>query len=362
MMINKQFVSDLAIPPGEYLEEVLEEFGLKQSELARRMGRPAQMVNEIIKGDKAITPETSIQLEKVLGVPAYFWINLESEFRLIKAGQAEAAAALEEQKLLPKFPYSNLAKLGIVGKSNRPLERIQNLRRFFGVASLFNLDGVREYSPAFRQSKNVDVSHEALAAWLRTGTMIAKDIDCKKYSKATLIERLSDLRALTLETDANTFIPKLELILKECGVAFIFIPHFPKTHTTGATFWVEKEKAVLMMSLRGSWGDIFWFSLFHELGHILLHDKRSTFIENGLTDPAWKKQEDEADLFSQNTLIPKNGLKQFLDAYDFSRTGIESFAKRIGVSTGVVTGRLQHEKFLPYTANIGRIRYKWQSP
>ena len=89
MVINKQTISDLAIPPGEYLEEVLNELGLQQAELARRMGRPAQLVNEIIKGEKEITPETSIQLEAVLGVPAYLWSNLESEYRLIKANLAE---------------------------------------------------------------------------------------------------------------------------------------------------------------------------------------------------------------------------------------------------------------------------------
>ena len=81
MMTEAHFMSDLAIPPGEYLAEVLTELGLNQAELARRMGRPAQAINEIIKGEKTITPETSIQLEKVVGVPAHIWSRLESEFR-----------------------------------------------------------------------------------------------------------------------------------------------------------------------------------------------------------------------------------------------------------------------------------------
>ena len=96
-MVDQSIMSDLAIPPGEYLEEVLEELGLNQAEVARRMGRPPQAVNEIIKGEKAITPETSIQLEKVLGVPAYIWVGLEAEYRLIRASQIEAAEAKPEQ-------------------------------------------------------------------------------------------------------------------------------------------------------------------------------------------------------------------------------------------------------------------------
>jgi len=360
MITEPQIVSDLAIPPGEYLEEVLEDIGLNQAELARRMGRPSQAVNEIIKGEKAITPETSIQLEKVLGVPAYIWAGLESEYRLIKASQLEAEKAKEEEELLVNFPYLELSKLDLVEKTRSALMKVQNLRRFFGVASLFNLEGVREYSPAFRQSTNNDINHEALAAWLRAGAVIANKSECKKYSKDTLLSKIPDIRELTLEEEPNEFFPKLKLILQQCGVALVVIPHFKKTHTTGATFWVKKEKAVIMMSLRGSWADVFWFSLFHELGHILLHDKRRTFLENGVPSSEWKKQENEADEFSQKTLIPMKRFQAFKQGCDYSGSSIKSFAKSIGIAPGIVAGRLQHEKLLPYSSHIGRVRYKWK--
>jgi HTH-type transcriptional regulator/antitoxin HigA len=340
MMTEPQIVSDLAIPPGEYLEQVLEDIGLNQAELARRMGRPAQAINEIIKGEKAITPETSIQLENVLGVPAYIWTGLESEYRLIKANQAETDKARKEEALLVNFPYPDISKLSLVEKTRDPLMRVQNLRRFFGVASLFNLNGVKAYQPAFRQSTNNDINHEALAAWLRSGALIADEIDCDEYCKETLLSKISDIRKLTLEQEPSVFFPKLQMILKQCGIALVVIPHFKKTHTTGATFWVKKEKAVIMMSLRGSWADIFWFSLFHELGHILLHDKRTTFLENGVSDSTWKKQEDESD--------------------HFSALSIKTFAESIDIAPGIVTGRLHHEKLLSYTSHIWRIRYKWK--
>ncbi len=359
-MTEPQYMSDLAIPPGEYLEEVLEEIELNQAELARRMGRPPQAINEIIKGDKAITPETSIQLEKVLGVPAYIWINLESEYQLIKACQSEAEKAKEEEVLLSEFPYLDLSKLGLVEKTRKPLEKIQSLRRFFGVASLFNLEGVKEYSPAFRQSTKNNINHKALAAWLRAGSLIADDIECENFCKDTLRSNIADIRALTLDEAPQEFFPKLKFILQKCGIALVVIPHFKKTATSGATFWTKKEKAVVMMSLRGSWADMFWFSLFHELGHVLLHDKRKTFLEDGVTDPAWKKQEDEADDFAQKSLIPEKEFRAFKLTYDFSCPSIESFAEIIGIHPGIVTGRLQHENILPYTNHIGRLMYKWK--
>lgn len=360
MMTETQIISDLAIPPGEYLEEVLEEMELNQAELARRMGRPAQAVNEIIKGEKAITPETSIQLEKVLGVPAYIWTGLESEYRLIKASQFEAEKAREEEALLIAFPYLELSKLGLVEKTRNALTKVQSLRRFFGVSSLFNLKGVKEYSPAFRQAVNNSINHESLAAWLRAGSVMANKINCEEYCKNTLLSKVADIRALTLEGESNNFFPKLKSILQECGIALIVIPHFKKTHTTGATFWVKKDKAVIMMSLRGSWADIFWFSLFHELGHILLHDKRHTFLEDGVSHPEWEKQENEANEFSQKALILAKEFCEFTKRHNFSVSSIKSFSKSIGIAAGIITGRLPHEGFLPYTSHVCRIRYKWK--
>ena len=82
--------SDMPIPPGEFLREHLDETGMSQAELARRLGRPRQAVNEIIRGKKAITAETALQLERVLSTPAHIWLGLELEYRLVLARNALA--------------------------------------------------------------------------------------------------------------------------------------------------------------------------------------------------------------------------------------------------------------------------------
>ncbi|NGX16811.1 HigA family addiction module antitoxin [Wenzhouxiangella sp. XN24] len=360
MMTETHFMSDLAIPPGEYLEEVLADLELNQAELARRMGRPAQAINEIIRGEKAITPETSIQLEKVVGVPAHIWSRLEADFRLIQANLNDRKEAKKEEVLVPKFPYALLAKLGLVEKTNSKIERVENLRSFFGVSSLFNLQGTRDYSPAFRQGSKDGLNHEALAAWLRAGTVLSKRDGCAEYSKKRLEQALPEIRKLTKRNDPSEFFSELRSLLCECGVSLIVIPHFPKTYTNGATFWSGKDRAVVMMSLRGSWADIFWFSLFHELGHILLHDKRSTFLEDGSHHPGRRKQEEEADKFAQVTLIPPAEFQKFVLAGDFSRDAIMRFAANLDIGPGIVTGRLHHEGLLPYTIHHGRVRYRFE--
>jgi len=360
MMTETHFTSDLAIPPGEYLEEVLAELELNQAELARRMGRPAQAINEIVRGEKAITPETSIQLEKVVGVPAHIWSRLESDFRLIQASLNERKEAQKEEVLLPKLPYSLLYKLGLVEKTNSKVERVQNLRSFFGVSSLFNLQNTKDYSAAFRQDSKNEINHEALAAWLRAGMLLSKQDDCAQFSKTALEQATPKIRRLTKRNKPEDFFYELRSILRACGVSLIVIPHPPKTYTTGATFWSGKDKAVVMMSLRGSWADIFWFSLFHELGHILLHDKRATFLEDGSHHPERKEQEKEADKFAQVSLIPPSQFQAFVCAGDFSYRSIKSFAEAVDVGTGIVTGRLQHERLIPYTIHHGRVRYKFE--
>lgn len=360
MMTEQTYTSDLAIPPGEYLEEVLEEMDITQAELARRMGRPPQAINEILKGDKAITPETALQLEQVVGVPAYFWSNLESEYRLVMAKEADEKKAEDELEAASAYPYAEIAKLGLVGKTRKPLEKVKELRKFFGVSSLFHITSVKEYAPAFRQNEKESTSHEALAAWLRAGHILASKKEVGKFDKSKLQQSLPVLRELTFETEPNSLLEKLSSLLAECGVALVVIPHFTKTYTTGATYWIGKNKAVIMMSLRGSWSDIFWFSLLHEIGHILLHDKRITFLENGSKDQQYLRQESEADKFAQTILIPESEYSAFLKANIFTKSAISQLSQEIGIFPGIITGRLQYNKKLPHTSNFHRIRFKWQ--
>lgn len=358
-MTDTVFISDLAIPPGEYLEEVLEDTEISQAELARRMGRPSQAINEIVKGEKSITPETALQLEQVLGVSAQFWSKLEAEYRLVIAKAHQLEEVKNEEGALCDFPYLELSKLDLVEKTKDKQKKVISLRKFFGVSSLDNIKAVKEFSPAFRQQEKDTVSHESLASWLRAGHMIAENTDVEPFCKDKLESSLTQLRELTNIIEPNKLIEEIKKLLAECGVVLALVPSFKKSYTTGATFRLGKNKAVIMMSLRGAWSDIFWFSLFHEIGHILLHDKRVTFLENGKLDQQYKKQEKEADTFAQKTLIPAENYGVFLKNSDFSSDAIESFADSIGIFPGIITGRLQHDKKLPHTNHCHRVRYKW---
>ena len=322
MAIEKRVYSDLPIPPGEYLAEVLAAKGMAQAELARRIGRPIQAVNEIIKGEKAITPTTAIQLERALDVPAHIWTGLESRYQLIKARLEERKQLQKESTFLPRTPYKHLADLDYVERTRDSEHKIRELHRFYGVSSLANLPGIKAYEALFRTGATSDASSYALAAWLRCAELRAKEADVEAFDKGKLRKSLGDIRALTMK-GPDEFMPELERLLAECGVVMIWLPHFPKTHAHGATFWLGPDKAVLLMSIRGKWADIFWFSLFHEIGHILLHQKKM-YIDDGNVLPELARQEKEADKFAANSLIGEERFGPFIRKGDFGEAAVKS--------------------------------------
>lgn len=360
MATEKRVYSDLPIPPGEYLAEVLEAKGMAQAELARRIGRPIQAINEIIKGEKSLTPTTALELERALDVPAHIWTGLESRFQLIKAKEQEKKLIQQELTHLPNTPYKQLADMGYVERTRDGTQKIRELHRFYGVSSLVNLSETRAYAASFRRSPKGIASGYALAAWLRCAELRAAEAPADAYDKTKLRAALGEIRAMT-KRDPADFLPELAGLLAGCGVALVLVPHFPKTYAHGATFWPKSDKAVLLMSIRGKWADIFWFSLFHEIGHLLLH-KKTTFIDDGNTPSENLPLEQEADDFASNKLVPSDKLHEFISRNDLRREAVRALAEEIGISVGIVVGRLQHEGVIEHDSELNRLRerYEWK--
>ncbi|CAA6810966.1 MAG: HTH-type transcriptional regulator / antitoxin HigA [uncultured Sulfurovum sp.] len=362
--MTNMYQTDLAIHPGELLEETLEDIGMSQRELANRLGRPVQAINEIIKGKKSITSATALELEDVLSVPSHIWIGLESEYQMVLARQEELKQMKEESSLVRNFPYSDLVKLGLVKTTRKAIEKVDELKRFFGVAKLVQIQHVKIYQPAFRVSNHNNISHEAIATWIQVAIIKAQAIETESFEKKKLKENLPKLKSLMNYNDINQSIKELKQLLNTCGIALILLPHFKNTKVNGATFWLDNNKAVIVMSLRGSFSDVFWFSLFHEIGHIMLHPKREVFLENGYSDPKLEKQETEADDFASQLLILDKDFKDFISIADFSKTHVINFAKKQGIKPSIVVGRLMRYNYINYNDyNLSslRDRYKWGS-
>jgi HTH-type transcriptional regulator/antitoxin HigA len=345
-------------PPGDTLRELLEERGISQAEFAERSGRPRKTINEIIQGKTAITSETALQFELVLGVPAGFWTARETHYREYMARQEEERRLASQVKWAERFPLREMVQKGWLPKTSTDAEKVHSLLEFFGVASpeqwlLFH----SKDAVAFRKSKAYEADEFALATWLRKGVGLAERCRCQEYSEERFRAALQEARSLTIEPP-DVFQPRLEEICSNAGVALVFVPQLKGCRAHGSTRWVSPWRALIQLSLRYRTDDQLWFSFFHEAAHILLHRKKTIFLEFDGSGDA-EDEEDEANKFSADFLIPPKSLEEFRRSA-LSKSAIRRFARELGISPGIAVGRLQYEGLLPHShCNDLKVRLKW---
>jgi addiction module HigA family antidote len=358
-MMKNEYTPEDVSSPGETLAETLDAIGMTQSELAQRTGRPLKTVNEIIQGKAAITAETALQLERVLGVPASFWNNREAQYREAIARRARKAELAKYVDRLAEMPYAAMVKVGWVRAVKDPIAKLENVLSFFGAASVMALDNLVS-AAQFRRSNAYTANRFAILAWLRRGRIVAEKIRCSAYDEAEFKRVLKAVRALTV-TLPKGFDTQLIDMCALAGVAVVFTRELPSTHVSGAARWLTPEKAIIQITLRYKTDDQFWFTFFHEAAHVLLHGKREgVFIDkndpmtdtdeaviDGATELHDERMEQEANAWASNFLIPASELSNL--RRPFSKQSIIAFATRIGVSPGIVVGRLQHDGMLPFT-------------
>lgn len=346
--------------PGETLADLLDERGLSQAELAERMGRPTKTVNEIIKAKATITRDTALQLERVLDVPAEFWLTREARYQEWLARQEDFQRLRTVADWLKELPIRDMIRFGWVKQRESKAEQVGDCLQFFGVASVEAWrDRYAAPLAAFRASRKVAWSTGAVAAWLRQGELEAAAVSCKPYDANEFRDALPLLRAFTRERDPARFIPALKESCSACGVAVCFVQTPKGCPASGATRWLSPSKAILQLSLRYKTNDHLWFTFFHEAAHIVRHGKKMLFLEE--TEGLDESLEREADRYACDLLIPPRAASR-LPQLGWSKDAVLALAEEIGIAPGVIVGRMQREKLLPWTHLNGlKLRYAWAS-
>lgn len=351
------FAADWASPPGDTLEEFLEERGWSRAELAVRIGFTPKHVNELLKSRAPITAETAERLERVFGVTAGFWLRLEANYQqdLLRLRHLDALAG--DADWLKEIPLSWMRKQGWVETFSHVGRQVQACLRFFSVASV---SAWREQYgvplAAYRASATFEKKAGAVASWLRRAEIDAAAIACRPYDAKQFRQALAEIRTLTLEPDPRVFLPQVTSLAAEAGVALVAVPSPPGCPVSGATRWLTPDRAMVALSLRHKSDDHLWFTFFHEAAHILRHSKKVTFVD-GL-DGLNRDDEEEANRIAADWLIPPAAARRLEGLR--GQSDIEDAAKTIGVSAGIVVGRMQHEGWLPNTHLNGlKVRYSW---
>jgi HTH-type transcriptional regulator/antitoxin HigA len=341
------FTPDYVPPPGETILELLEEHELTQTELARRLGVSLKHLNQVVKGKASISAEMGVGLERVFSVSADFWLAREALFRAHEARVEEAPDLKKAAAWAEQFPIRELEQRHLIPRGIKGDELVAALLKFLGIA------GPKQWaSPAvaYRKSEKFTSDEYALSAWLRVGEIEARAIKCQPFDAEKFRDALDQARGLTRESPEK-WGTELVQLCADAGVAVVIVEHFKAAKVNGATRWLTPTKALIQLSLRYRWEDIFWFTFFHEAGHVLLHQKKEVFVEPekrpaaDSLDPKHLDLENEANRFAGRVLIPARYESRM---WALEVDEIPSFAEKLGVAPAIVVGRLHHEGRLPY--------------
>ena len=277
---REAFEPDYAVPPGETLRETLESIGMSQADLARRADLSAKHVNQIVQGEAAITPETALALERVTRVPARIWNSLEANF------QAQRIRISQRRRLDPddlawlrRFPAGELVRRQAIEGSNDAHLLFDQMLGFFGVANRNAWEKLwRSPEAAFRQSAAFQADEYAVATWLRLGELEAAQLRTDPFDRAAFRFALDEARGL-MTGAPDEFFPAMVDLCAQAGVALVLVSEVKGARASGASRWTSPTKAIIQLSMRYRWEDHFWFSFFHEGGHVYLHGKRRAFVD-----------------------------------------------------------------------------------
>ena len=355
------FSPDWISPPGDTILDLLEERGWKQTELAKRTGYTTKHISLLINGKAPITEDTAIKLERVIGSSAHFWLAREAQYREGLVRIAERASLKIDAEWLKEIPLKNMITFKWVRSFVDKGEQVAECLRFFGVASVaLWRQHYSEPLAAFRSSDKFEKHSGSVAAWLRQGERCAAILKTEPYERSAFKDALGEIRILTREPDPEKFVPRLIEICANTGVAVVMEPAPNGCPVSGATLWLSQDKALLMLSLRHKTNDHFWFSFFHEAGHLIRHGKRLRFIE--MEGALGNEAEDEANEFASEWLIPHQYARN-LAMMPKSESAIRSLAEQLRIAPGIIVGRMQNKGILPWNCILNKslkVRYEWR--
>lgn len=346
--INKYYPESVT-HPGVFLSDTLDEIGLGPKEFAVKTGKPEKTISAILNGNSSVTPDMAVLFEQVLRIPAHFWFEAQKNFDEYKARLNYQQTIEEAKPWAAAAPYAEMAKLNWVKKTRKIEEKVLNLFDFFGVA---NLKGWQDYyfnqktKVAFRISLKDNENATAIAAWLRQGEIQSNKLTTNEFTKNGLKEILPKIKEL-MAKQPDDFFNRLQELCLSVGLKVVHTPCLPRTAIHGSTRWFN-DVPLVQMSGRWKRNDVFWFTFFHEIGHILLHGKKYISIENINYEGEILEYEEEANSFASEWLLSSEEEEEILQYHILNDKVIMDFAIKFSTHPAVIIGRLQHKGIIGY--------------
>jgi HTH-type transcriptional regulator / antitoxin HigA len=348
-MSNIEDERELLSKPGDTILETLEELRMSQADLAKRMGKTPSKINDLISGKEPITIATAIQLEKILGIATQFWMNRETLYRE-QLSRIEQEEALEECiDWLKQQPIKQLKEYGYIKSDKVGTPMVEEFLKFYAVDSPKQWEEVyaAEFAnTSFRRSKDNAIAIGSITAWLRIGEIEISKIKLPEFDKIKFKKTLESVLVL-VEEHPEDFAEKLKELARQSGVAVVYTIGLPNTSISGAVRWIGKNP-LIQLTDRYKTNDQFWFTFFHEVGHIYLHGKKDIFIEEFEGYELNKEKENEANYFAANWLLSENFIQDLPDK-ELTLRDIRLIAAKYKTHPAIVLGRLQKLNRVKYS-------------
>ena len=347
--------------PGVYLERKLKAEGMTRKELALRTNVSEKHISTIISGDRDI----SLSFARKLGFifeNAKYWADLQSDYDeeqlRIKDENEISQEEIEILKQLHEITAYFIDR-GFIHNNCGDVSKVMQLRSFLNISNLTLIPHIT-YNAAYRAqlSTNVKVNPYVLFAWQRLCEKETENISTNKNLNVEILRSNLGTIKNMMFGKINEGIQDLQRLFAECGIAFHVVKNFTGAPVQGFIKETVDNRLILCLTIRRKRADMFWFTLFHEIAHILNKDYSTRFVDFDSTD---SEKEIRADIFARDQLIAPSLYREFINSGKFYYwQNIEDFAQTAGVKPYIVLGRLQKDEFLEWSNYPDKVvKYEW---
>lgn len=338
--------------PGELLLSQLNANAMTQKELAIRTGVSEKHISTVINGSKDISASFARKLDIALGDKAGTWANHQAAYdRYMAEYEKENDITDEEVSILRsmKEPVEYFLDVGVMHNHCCDAEKIIQLRQLLCVNNLSVIPKIT-YNAAYRAQikTSTNIDPYILFAWQRLCEIVTANSNINaSFDSSKLYNAVPEIKKLMFEPDADTMISKMKKIFADCGVAFEVVRHFRGAPVQGFIKQTLNGRVILCLTIRGKKADKFWFSLFHEVGHLLNGDLNVRFVD---FDSLSGDIEAKADIFARDTLIDPELYKKFVSSGNYhSLVEIQKFSHYVQVPYWITIGRLHNDEWLDWS-------------
>ncbi len=359
-MTTHKFQPNWTSPPGDSILDILRYKCMSLEEFSQKFGETQSAIDALVHGRTELTIKHAKKLESLFGNPYTFWLAREEQYRNDLRRSKDVETKSLNMQWLSELPLKDMIRFGWLKPKVNKKPSLAECYIFFNITSVEEWRDNFNHQlgmASFRTSSSFAHKPLSVAAWLRKAEIDGAASKCADWDAGKFQASLHEIRKLTRIKSPLEFLPILKNICADAGVAVTVVRAPTGCRASGAARFITTRKALIILSFRHLTDDHFWFTFFHEAGHLLLHKRETIFID-GLEDSV-SILENEANTFAQDTLIPRNDLNRLANI-KLNTMGIVRFAKDVGVSPGIVIGQMQNSGQISHDRLNGyKNRYTW---